>query len=445
MGRPLPPRVPRPLAQRLSRLLSPPSEAKFISYGAWRRQFVRQRLRLAFALGILYFSGYSSILAVYALQDGGLFYIRTVKHVVALLAMVLGFRWLNTPAGRRHPRLSLLLLFASVCIITNFPNQFDRPVPPDIKGWNLIFFGIATVTPFHWRLHLLCQWMAYGYYFAINAILRQPLFPPTPTPAELMFDMVWISGLATLVAYLYERLSKMQFRTYRTLRQERRRSQRLLLSILPAPIADRLLAKQETIADRFEEVSVLFADLVNFTQLAALVPPDRLVEMLNEIFSSFDRLADRHGVEKIKTVGDAYMAVAGVPTPRTDHADAMADLALAMLRAVERFDTHTGHRPQLRVGIHLGPVVAGVIGLNKFSYDLWGDTVNVASRMESHGRPGRIQVTAAVYERLRSRYAFERRGEIEVKGKGTLETYWLVAALPSDERADKRENPRGKG
>ena len=421
----------RSLFQSISHRLSPPSEAQFASYQAWRRQFVHQRLRLALGLAFTYFVGYTSILIVDAVWTGVFLPIRIAKHILAIATVAIGYQWLQGASGRRHPRLALVLLFVAVCVLTNFPNQFDQPVPPDLKGWNLIFFGLATVMPFHWRLYLACQWIAgYGYYFAINALLGQPLFPQdSHHPGLLLFDMAWISFLATLVAYLYERLSKMQFRTYRTLRQERRRSQRLLLSILPAPIADRLLAKQETIADRFDDVAVLFADLVNFTQLGSSVPPDRLVSLLNDIFSTFDRLAQRYDVEKIKTIGDAYMAVAGVPTRRANRAAATADLALAMLDAVEQFNQETGHQLQLRVGIHTGPVVAGVIGLNKFSYDLWGDTVNVASRMESHGLPGCIQVTATVYETLRSRYRFERRGEIPVKGKGMTETYWLLGPL----------------
>jgi class 3 adenylate cyclase len=171
------------------------------------------------------------------------------------------------------------------------------------------------------------------------------------------------------------------------------RSERLLLNILPRPIAERLKHHPTTIADAHAEVTVLFADIVEFTKFSASILPQRLVEILNDVFSEFDRLAERHGLEKIKTVGDAYMVVGGLPTPRADHAEAVAEMALEMRDALAGYEKTIGASLQLRIGIHTGPVVAGVIGRRKFSYDLWGDTVNTASRMESHGLPGVIQVT----------------------------------------------------
>ncbi|MDY6805391.1 MAG: adenylate/guanylate cyclase domain-containing protein [Cyanobacteriota bacterium] len=207
---------------------------------------------------------------------------------------------------------------------------------------------------------------------------------------------------------------------------EREKSDRLLLNILPCAIAERL--KQEPnsiIAESFETVTVLFADLVQFTQLSATVTPVELVHSLNEIFSTFDFLAQKYGLEKIKTIGDAYMVVGGLPTPREDAVEAIADLALEMLSAIRQLAQKSDRSFQLRVGIHTGPVVAGVIGLNKFSYDLWGDTVNTASRMESQGLPGRVQVTATTYELLRHKYVLEERGKIDVKGKGEMLLYFL--------------------
>jgi len=170
----------------------------------------------------------------------------------------------------------------------------------------------------------------------------------------------------------------------------------------------------------------LFADLVKFTELSAQIPPTELVELLNKIFSVFDQLTQKHGIEKIKTIGDAYMVVGGLPTARPDHAEAIAQMALDMQQEITRFKRHDGEPFQLRIGIHTGPVVAGVIGTKKFSYDLWGDTVNVASRMESQGVAGRIQVTPATKERLKDKYCFKRRGVILVKGKGEMITYWLT-------------------
>jgi adenylate cyclase len=211
---------------------------------------------------------------------------------------------------------------------------------------------------------------------------------------------------------------------------ERQRSERLLLNILPAAIAARLKQSPGVIADEFPDVTVLFADIVNFTPLSQGIAPEAVVQLLDELFSGFDQLAQRHGLEKIKTIGDAYMVVGGLPDPRPGHAQAVAELALAMREEVARH-TGPGGRPlQVRIGIDTGPVVAGVIGRSKFSYDLWGDTVNTASRMESQGLAGCIQVTERTYQRLRNRYDFERRGPIPVRGKTAMVTYLLLGRNP---------------
>jgi class 3 adenylate cyclase len=207
------------------------------------------------------------------------------------------------------------------------------------------------------------------------------------------------------------------------------RSESLLLNVLPRSIADRLRRAPGVIAESHEAVTVLFADVVDFTPFARRTDPARVVGVLDEIFSAFDELAARHGVEKIKTIGDAYMAAAGLPDPRPDHAQAMADLALDMVAGFDRTCRAIGVELALRVGIDSGPVVAGVIGRHKFIYDLWGDTVNTAARMESHGLPGRIQVTDAVRRALEDCYAFEDRGEIEVKGKGPMRAWLLTGRL----------------
>jgi adenylate cyclase len=203
-------------------------------------------------------------------------------------------------------------------------------------------------------------------------------------------------------------------------------SEGLLLNVLPRSIALRLKREPGVIAERHEEVSVLFADIADFTPFAERTSPVRVVGVLDEIFSAFDELTLRHGLEKIKTIGDAYMVAGGLPEPRSDHADAVAELALEMQAELAHLCEAGGLELGIRIGIDSGPVVAGVIGRHKFIYDLWGDTVNTASRMESHGVVGRIQVTETTYRRLRDRYRFEDRGEIEVKGKGRLKTYLLV-------------------
>ncbi|MEG5060990.1 adenylate/guanylate cyclase domain-containing protein [Microcoleus sp. A2-C5] len=210
------------------------------------------------------------------------------------------------------------------------------------------------------------------------------------------------------------------------LREEQEKSEKLLLNILPKTIAERLKKNETTIAEYFPEVTVLFADIVGFTALSAVMNPIELVDLLNQIFSGFDLLCERHGLEKIKTIGDAYMAVGGLPNLRADHAEAIAQMALDMQTEIARFNANNNKYFSIRIGIHSGPVVAGVIGIKKFIYDLWGDTVNIASRMESHGLPWRIQVSETTYKLLEHKYLLQERGTIEVKGKGGMKTYLLV-------------------
>ncbi|TMK64392.1 MAG: adenylate/guanylate cyclase domain-containing protein [Actinobacteria bacterium] len=203
-------------------------------------------------------------------------------------------------------------------------------------------------------------------------------------------------------------------------------SERLLLNVLPEPVAARLKREQAIIADAHPAVTVLFADIVGFTPLSERLSPEDVVVLLDQVFARWDALAARYGVEKIKTIGDAYMVAGGIPVPRDDHAEAIAEMALAMLPAADRSAAEMGVPLTVRIGIATGPVVAGVIGRAKFIYDLWGDTVNTASRMESHAAPGTIQVSEDLYQRLRDHYDLRPRGTIDVKGKGPMTTYVLV-------------------
>jgi adenylate cyclase len=216
------------------------------------------------------------------------------------------------------------------------------------------------------------------------------------------------------------------------------RSDGLLLNVLPRSIALRLKRRPGVIAERYDDVTVLFADVAEFTPYAEARTPEQVVGVLDEIFSAFDDLTERRGLEKIKTIGDAYMVAGGLPEARPDHAEAIAAVAIEMQDAFGRICERLGLDLAIRIGIDTGPVVAGVIGRRKFIYDLWGDTVNTASRMESHGLAGRIQVSGSTYERLRERYRFEKRGGIAIKGKGVIDTYLLVGevAARSDEPPD---------
>jgi PAS domain S-box-containing protein len=212
----------------------------------------------------------------------------------------------------------------------------------------------------------------------------------------------------------------------KALKLEKLKSERLLLNILPKQIVQRLKEVHNSVAQQFESATILFADIVGFTSLSVELRPLELISLLNEIFSAFDRLVDKHEVEKIKTIGDAYMVAGGIPLPQENHIRAIAQMALDMQEAIKHFQKSKDKPFEIRIGINTGSVVAGVIGQKKFIYDLWGDAVNVASRMESHGKAGKIQVTEVVYQALNDQFIFEKRGLINIKGKGQMTTYWLL-------------------
>jgi class 3 adenylate cyclase len=304
-----------------------------------------------------------------------------------------------------------------------------------IRGYPMIdrtvFYGVLcicfTVLPIHAAFGLsfvtasavtLVGSVAYvGSFFVLGNAQGLELF--------ITFWIIGSNGIGMICSYALEGLRRSDFALRREVERERERSEALLLNVLPASIAERLKSKPEAIADGFAEATVLFADIVGFTDLAAKLTPAQVVEMLNRLFTGFDDLAAKHGLEKIKTIGDAYMVVGGIPSARADHAEAVADMALAMRDVVASCAAETGHALNVRIGIHLGPVVAGVIGKRKFAYDLWGDAVNTASRMESHGIAGQIQVSEAVRGRLAAAFVMRERGPIQVKGKGEMTTFLL--------------------
>jgi len=246
--------------------------------------------------------------------------------------------------------------------------------------------------------------------------------PTIPMGVEVSYFVLNILGVS-LTAYLLLQYS------VRARDAALAQSDGLLLNVLPRSIAERLKREPGIIAERYDDVTVLFADIADFTSFAERTSPEQVVGVLDEIFSAFDQLASQRGLEKIKTIGDAYMVAGGLPEPRADHADAVAELALEMQAEFARLCEKLGLGLAIRIGIDTGPVVAGVIGRHKFTYDLWGDTVNTASRMESHGVAGRIQVTQTTHRHLQDHYQFEERGEVEIKGKGLQRTYLLVGRV----------------
>jgi adenylate cyclase len=346
---------------------------------------------------------------------------------VAFLAVAAGgaalFASTYTAPFRKHPQLSLAALCAAAAIgmasgLRFLPAEFVanrgfmfllfhtftiysllrlRLVPAVVAGWGALALYIIAVRSWHVMDDL--------------ALARQVFW--------LVSGNLW----GTMICYQVDRALRREFAAGRERDREHARAEGLLLNILPAAIAEKLKTSHGRIAEQRDEVTVLFADLVGFTPLSALKSPAQLVEILDRVFTRFDDISAAHGLEKIKTIGDAYMAVAGLPQPWPDHAVRAAGAALDMIEAVRQVGSETGEPLQLRVGLHTGPVVAGVIGRSKFSYDLWGDTVNIASRMEAAGLPGAVHCTLATAQRVCGKIGIARRGVMDIKGKGQMETF----------------------
>ena len=276
--------------------------------------------------------------------------------------------------------------------------------------------------------------------FVILGILGEVFFPDADLPVWFTSTMLALNviGAGSVAFTVVATFAKQRNEALAALRAEQERSDALLMNVLPASIAERLKVDTQSIADHFEQASILFADVVNFTPLARRLPPAEVVGVLDRVFSHFDTLVERHGLEKIKTIGDSYMAAAGVPDPRPGHARAAALLALDMRDAMADPRVAGALGLELRIGINSGPVVAGVIGTKRFVYDLWGDAVNTASRMETNSTPGEIQITRATYELLKDEFVCRRRGNIPVKGQGEMETWYLVGRRSVDPENEER-------
>jgi adenylate cyclase len=339
-----------------------------------------------------------------------------VDTVLTVVLLAVAWRW---PAG--FPVMMQVLFAAVYASILLEVTAFGGLVPSGLS----VIFGTALVLgamvgfgyrAAAWWLGAFVVLVAYA---LVVPDLVDPIYTPSDPTGDIAFNLV-TTGVLTFAVLTYFIRQRDRFQ---------RRSDELLHAILPDEIVPRMKDGSGTIADDIDQASVLFADVVDFTPMSASLSPAQLVELLDEVFSCFDAFVDELGLEKIKTVGDAYMAAAGVPRQRVDHAHAIAELALR-IRDHEAVNPVDGGQLMFRVGVNSGPVTAGVIGTRTFSYDLWGDTVNTASRMESSGVPGKIQITAATHELVRDAFVSESRGLVAVKGKDEMETFLLVGRLP---------------
>jgi class 3 adenylate cyclase len=418
------PVVRRTPASRLERLFGrlirigreptmPPSEARYVVLA-----------NIIAMLGVTFTLGFAPIL----LLSGSL--------VLPLLQVVyaLGYLptlWLNH--RRRHFAATIWLLLGGHLLAVS--QVLVEGTELDVH----MFFMLHTMLPFllcdprHSRAMFMLSGLA-GFDLVLVVVFgdRLPHLGPTIAADRLqILRPILLGGLFATLAACAHYARRATLIAEAALDRAHQRSEELLLNILPPSIARRLKQGGGTIADGFPGVTVLFADIVGFTRLSARLPPERIVHLLNDLFCQFDDLAGELGLEKIKTIGDCYMVAGGLPEPRADHAEAVADMALAMLGIVSVLATRTGEPLTVRIGIHSGPVVAGVIGKRKFIYDLWGDTVNIASRMESHGVAGAIQLSEASHALLIANYHLRYRGGVEIKGKGEMRT-WLLEGRRAD-------------
>ena len=396
-------------------------------YREWRKKFMLKRLQITarfavlitLSIAIFYFSAglLKNQIRISSLAIG----------IIAELSIIFCLIICKTPLGRRYPEIPFLIFAISVTVIPQMGKAFRfNHIEPYIYLWILTYMTLAALIPVRWVLHLIAQITTVIAYIILYLNMSLNLPNPPISYVEKGLYFFWCCVICNVSAYLYDKLQKSEFKTRRELEIAQEKSEKLLLNILPASIAEQLKHRPETIADSFDKVAVLFADIVGFTELSTRISPIELVDLLNQIFSIFDKLAEKHQLEKIKTIGDAYLVVSGLPNPRPDYMESIANMALDMQKAIQLFNQETGENFQMRIGISSGPVVAGVIGLKKFVYDLWGDTVNTASRLESHGIPDYIQVCSTTYECLKQEYLLLERGTIQIKGKGEMLTYFLT-------------------
>jgi class 3 adenylate cyclase len=410
---------------RRTRLRFPPeTERAFRADYAERWRWTN---RVAFAIGLCTFAAFGLVdLLATTHSLGEVWFLRFALGVPAAAALLVISYTSAFPRLMQPASAAVVLVFGALII------GMEIVIDPDEIGYHLYFFGLAPVTAFGYAAPRMRFWYATGagwaIFFASHAVgIDHRLWSTRASAIEFSVILALLAAVniaGMIGAYLMEAGSRKGFVQEMIAKRERGRSEHLLRNVLPASVAERLKHGEE-VAEAFEEATVMFADLVDFTPFAETQSPRDLMRLLNTFFSRFDTFAERFGLEKIKTIGDCYMAVGGVPLPQPDHAERVADMALSLQEEIPILGRENECPFELRIGIDTGPVVAGVIGTKKFSYDLWGDTVNTASRMQSHAAPGEITVTTSTFQRLRDGFLFDGPRLVAVKGKGQLPTYRL--------------------
>ncbi len=358
----------------------------------------------------------------------------TWRVVGVLSALLVLFVPRAFPEQQQHVVAVRLLEFAGLAVLatcgyaSSMLGGLDQPFFYPIYGLTMV----PALVPVSFYRRAVYQ-TAFAGSFAVAYFVTNPNHLDSPFLTTVLIVLATCVVMSIVLGQVLTHSQRLNFLANLELKKQalelesaHQQSEKLLLNVLPEPIAEKLKHQEGHIAEAFENVSVLFADIAGFTPLADQLDPGDLVSLLNDVFSEFDNLVEKHGLEKIKTIGDAYMAAAGLPLPRDDHAQAVADMALDMQDVIDSYATPSGDPLQIRIGLNSGAVVAGVIGRKKFIYDLWGDVVNTASRLESHGEATKIQVGQATYCLLEGDYEFQERGLVDLKGKGLSETWWLV-------------------
>ena len=388
--------------------------------------------RLALILGLILYSLFG-ILDIYAIPiSKDIVWIIRYVIVAPVILSVLAASYVRSLQKYMQALMCVVVAVSGLGIVTMISITTEAEF-----GNRFYFTGLILISMWAYSLLRLRFWYAVlanviimiGYEFA-SIEMKKLLESETGIVIFTMHNFFFLGAnvIGMFGSYYLERYTRRDFLQKYTIQAQRDRADKLLYNVLPKQIAERLKESDETIAEEFSSATVLFADIVNFTPISARFGPLEVVEMLNELFSHFDELVDKYGVEKIQVAGDGYMVAAGVPTPRPDHAKVLAQLALDMLDYVKREEFLGGKHPiEIRIGLNSGPLIAGVIGRKKYFYALWGDMVNTASRMESHGESGKIQITRETYELVKDEFKCEYIGEITVKGKGQMEAWHLLA------------------